>query len=141
MEAGSVGSAAIMTCGSDSKFRIMPGLMAVIMLSGYLNFGGIQLNCQDSNNYNNIYEGVGALTIAAPSINNLLLKTDGGYWESNVFISLWGFYKHIIICNRVHNIQSCCNTLIIIKCFRFYNVKYDYLLIILKYGWNKNNQA
>ncbi len=48
-------------------------------VTGYPNFGGIQINCQDSNN---IYKRVGDLTLASLAINNILLKTNGGYWET-----------------------------------------------------------
>ena len=55
------------------------GLNYALNVSGYANFGGIQINGQDTNN---IYKRVGDLTIASPSTNNILLKTNGGYWET-----------------------------------------------------------
>jgi hypothetical protein len=41
-------------------------------------FGGVQINGQDSNN---IYKRAGDLTIASPSIHNIILKTNNGTWE------------------------------------------------------------
>ncbi len=55
------------------------GLYHALNVAGYSNFRGIQINGQDSNN---LYKRVGDLTIASPSINNILLKTNGEYWET-----------------------------------------------------------
>ncbi len=61
------------------NYTWVDGLNFVLNVTGYSNFGGIQINGQDSNN---IYKRVGDLRIASPSINNILLKTNGGYWET-----------------------------------------------------------
>ena len=48
-------------------------------VTGYTNLGGILINGQDNNH---IYNPSGDLTIATPSINNILLKTNYGNWET-----------------------------------------------------------
>ncbi len=45
------------------------GLKYALNVTGYSNFGGIQINSQDTNN---IFKRVGDLTIASPSINIIL---------------------------------------------------------------------
>ena len=42
-------------------------------------FGGVQINGQDANN---IYERVGDLTIASPSTNNIIFKTNSGFRQA-----------------------------------------------------------
>ncbi len=61
------------------NYTWIDGLNCALNVTGYSNFGGIQINGQDSNN---IYERVGDLTIASTSINSILLKTNEGYWET-----------------------------------------------------------
>ena len=46
---------------------------------GYSNFGGVQINGQ---NTNNIYKRMGDLTIGVGEINNIVLKTNSGYRET-----------------------------------------------------------
>jgi len=48
-------------------------------VTGYTNLGGILINGQDNNH---IYNPSGDLIIATPSINNILLKTNYGNWET-----------------------------------------------------------
>jgi hypothetical protein len=48
-------------------------------VDGYSNFGGVQLNGQDTNN---IYKRMGDLTIGVGEINSIVLKTNSGYWET-----------------------------------------------------------
>ena len=55
------------------------GVNYALNVSGYSMFGGVQINGQDSNN---IYKRVGDLTIASPSINSIILKTNYGNWEA-----------------------------------------------------------
>jgi hypothetical protein len=50
------------------NYTWIDGLNYALNVTGYSNFGGIQINGQDSNN---IYKGVGVLTISSPSINNI----------------------------------------------------------------------
>ena len=54
-------------------------LNPAINVTGYSNFGGVQINGQDNNN---IYKLSGDLSIVSPSINNILLKTNYGNWET-----------------------------------------------------------
>ena len=54
-------------------------LNPALNVTGYSNFGGVQINGQDNNN---IYKPSGDLSIVSPSINNILLKTNSGYWET-----------------------------------------------------------
>ena len=55
------------------------GINYALNVTGYSNFGGVQINGQDTNN---IYKSVGDLTIASPSINSIILKTNSGFWET-----------------------------------------------------------
>ena len=48
-------------------------------VDGYSNFGGIQINGQNSNN---IYKRIGDLSIVSPDTSSILLKTNNGYWET-----------------------------------------------------------
>ena len=54
-------------------------LNPALNVSGYSNFGGVQINGQDSNN---IYKLSGDLSLVSPSTNNILLKTNFGNWET-----------------------------------------------------------
>ena len=54
-------------------------LNPALNVTGYSNFGGVQINGQDNNN---IYKLSGDLSIVSPSINNILLKTNYGNWET-----------------------------------------------------------
>ena len=47
---------------------------------GYSMFGGVQINGQDSDHH--IYKRVGDLTIASPSLNSIILKSNNGNWEA-----------------------------------------------------------
>jgi hypothetical protein len=49
------------------------------MLMVIQNFGGVQINGQDTNN---IYKRMGDLTIGVGEINNIVLKTNSGYWKT-----------------------------------------------------------
>ena len=55
------------------------GLNYALNVTGYSNFGNLQINGLDSNN---IYKLSGDLTIASPSTNNILFKTNYGNWEA-----------------------------------------------------------
>ena len=46
-----------------------------INITGYSNFGGLQINGQA---FNTIYQPSGDLTIASPSLNNIIFKTNYG---------------------------------------------------------------
>jgi hypothetical protein len=48
-------------------------------VDGYSNFGGVQINGQDTNN---IYKRMGDLTLGVGEINSIILKTNSGAWES-----------------------------------------------------------
>ena len=48
-------------------------------VDGYSNFGGVQINGQ---NTNNIYKRMGDLTLGVGEINSIILKTNSGAWES-----------------------------------------------------------
>ena len=56
------------------------GVNYALNVSGYSMFGGVQINGQDSNHH--IYKRVGDLTIASPSIHNIIFKTNNGTWEA-----------------------------------------------------------
>ena len=55
------------------------GVNYALNVTGYSMFGGVQINGQDSNN---IYKRVGDLTIASPSLNSIILKSNYGNWEA-----------------------------------------------------------
>jgi hypothetical protein len=55
------------------------GVNYALNVSGYSMFGGVQINGQDTNN---IYKRVGNLTIASPSTDSIILKTNSGTWEA-----------------------------------------------------------
>ena len=55
------------------------GVNYALNVTGYSMFGGVQINGQDSNN---IYKRVGDLTIASPSLNSIILKSNNGNWEA-----------------------------------------------------------
>ena len=55
---------------------------------GYSMFGGVQINRQDTNN---IYRRLGDLTIASPSTNSIISKTNSGFWEA-MLIFQWGYH-------------------------------------------------
>ena len=55
------------------------GVNYALNVSGYSMFGGVQINGQDANN---IYKRVGDLTIVSPSTNNIIFKTNSGFWEA-----------------------------------------------------------
>ena len=48
-------------------------------VDGYSNFGGVQINGQ---NTNNIYKRMGDLTFGVGEINSIILKTNSGAWET-----------------------------------------------------------
>ena len=61
------------------NYTWVDGVNYALNLAGYSNFGGIQKNGQDTKY---IHKRVGDLTVASPSINNILFKTNGGHWET-----------------------------------------------------------
>jgi hypothetical protein len=55
------------------------GVNYALNVTGYSNFGGVQINGQANNQ---IYNPSGDLTIVSPGTDNILLKTNYGNWET-----------------------------------------------------------
>ena len=85
------------------------GVNYALNVSGYSMFGGIQINGQDTNN---IYKRVGNLTIASPSTDSIILKTNSGTWEAmrlntgGISINTSLYISGLTIINNVTTINS-----------------------------------
>ncbi len=78
---------------------------------GYSNFGGIQINGQDSNH---IYKRIGDLTLAVGETNSIILKTNSGTWET-MRLYPYGFSINTLLyvtgLTRFNNVVTCSSSL------------------------------
>ncbi len=91
------------------------GVNYALNVSGYSMFGGIQINGQDTNH---IHKRVGDLTIASPSTNSIILKTNSGAWEvmrlntpgtsinTSLYISGTTIINNAITCSSTLNVSG-----------------------------------